>query len=123
MRRSLLAILAGAAIGSVLIGASTAALGQQARSPVATLARACHNHAGAVEGDGEYSDGAIQAAFGISCLRALALVKPRYHWIYAHWREAYGHGFRIRGFRCHITPDGPNDLKTCIDGRRHFDFV
>jgi hypothetical protein len=91
--------------------------------PMASSARTCHNHAGTFEGDGEYSDGAVQEASGISCARALALVKTRYHWIYAHWNQAYHHGFRIRSFSCHMKPEGPDDLKICRDGHRRFDFV
>ena len=94
-------------------------------SPGATavVARACHNHAGTVEGDGEYTDGAIQEAAGISCHQALALVKPRYRWIYKHWSQAYHHGFRLGQFHCHMTPEGPDVLKSCVSGKRRFDFV
>jgi hypothetical protein len=101
----------------------TIALGRSARSPVAGMARACHNHAGKVEGDGEYTDGAILSAVGISCGQALTLVKPRYHWIYAHFRQAYQHGFQLGAFSCRITPDGPDDLKSCVHADQHFAFI
>jgi len=119
VRRSLLAVVA-VAVGAVTAGPPATA--RQARLPIAKAARACHNHAGTAEGDGEYSDGAIQSADGISCAHALALVRPRYRWIYAHWSQAYRHGFRIGSFRCRITPDGPDALKSCVYGRRRFSF-
>ena len=122
MLRSLISTLA--AVGLVIAIAADPAAANRTRlsPPIAAVARACHNHAGKAEGDGEYTDGAIQDAYGISCNRALALVKPRYHWINAHWHQTYRHGFRIGAFSCHITPQGPNALKTCVDRNRRFDF-
>lgn len=118
-----IAVFAVAALAACAYPVPSSALAQPASSPIAGMARACHNHAGRVEGDGEYTDGAIQSAVGISCRRALQLVKPRYHWIYKHWEQAYHHGFRIGAFRCHITPDGPNDLKSCVHRNKRFAFV
>lgn len=123
MRRSLFGVVVVAAIGAAIVATPVAAHRPRSPGPVAAASRACHNHAGRVEGDGEYTDGAIQSVHGISCARALALVSPRYRWIYAHWNQAYHHGFRIGSFHCRITPDGPDDLKSCSDGRRRFSFV
>jgi hypothetical protein len=121
--RHLIYVLVTAAVGASTYLAPPAARGRSAEQPVAVMARVCHNHAGRVEGDGEYTDGAMLSAHGISCRRAFALVKPKYPWIYANWRHAYKHGFRLGAFRCRITPDGPNDLKSCTDGKRRFTFI
>jgi hypothetical protein len=75
-------------------------------------------HAGQGVGDGEYSDGAMLNAKGISCRAALALVKPRYHAIL----EGKG-PFTLGKFRCTRSFDGPNTLKTCVDGSRRFQFL
>jgi hypothetical protein len=123
MRWSVVAVLVAGMVGAAFVATPAAAHGHPPRVPVAAAARACHNHSGKVEGDGEYTDGAIQSANGISCGRALALVKPRYRWIYTHWNQTYHHGFRIGSFHCRITPDGPDDLKSCTDGRRRFSFI
>jgi hypothetical protein len=123
MRKPLLTALIVGALGAAPTSPVALAHRGQSRSPAALTARACHDHAGKVEGDGEYSDGAIQSARGVTCRRALSLVKPRYHWIYAHWHRAYHDGFRIARFRCHMKLYGPDYLKICVSGRRRFTFV
>jgi hypothetical protein len=117
---------ATAAITALAIGACLApatALARPAGQPAASIARACHNHAGKIEGDGEYTDGAMVNAVGISCKRALAIVKPRYHWLYAHFEHAYHHGWRFGVFSCHMELVGPDDVKHCVDHRRSFTFL
>lgn len=78
-------------------------------------------HAGRVEGDGEYSDGAIIWVNHITCRRALALVKPRYHRIRL---MRIGHHFRLGQFACRITyPGGPDTVKVCRYRADGFRFV
>ncbi len=121
LHRPCVAFVAAALLCVTAIAASAAAA--PSRSVTAFSARACHNHPGIPEGDGEYSDGAILQADGISCRGALALVKSRYHWIYAHWDRAYYDGFRLHGFRCRMRQEGPDVLKTCVNRHRRFEFV
>lgn len=85
----------------------------------ASAATRCRGvHAGRAVGDGEYSDGAMLNATGISCRAALALVKPRYHGILE------GEGpFTLGQFHCTRSFDGPDTLKTCVDRDRHFQFL
>ena len=123
MSKGLLKVVVSALVCGSVVAIPAAAREASSSSPRAVAARACHNHAGRLEGDGEYTDGAILSARGISCKRALDLVKPRYHWLYAHWNRAYHHGFRIKSFHCRIKLYGPNYLKTCDSGHRQFKFV
>lgn len=96
----------------------------------AEAARTCANHAGKVEGDGQYTDGAIEYAVGISCSEALALVKPRYRGLFNNGSPLFGHGrdpfkvsFMIGGYDCYLTPYGPVDLGVCVDRSRRFAFI
>ena len=36
---------------------------------------------------------------------------------------AYKDGFRLGAFRSRITPDGPDELKSWTNGKRHFTFI
>jgi hypothetical protein len=96
----------------------------------AEVARTCSNHAGRVEGDGQYTDGAITYAVGINCSQALALVKPRYPGLFGPGSSLFGPGrnpyklsFMIGGYECYLTPDGPVDLAVCTDRSRRFTFI
>jgi hypothetical protein len=78
-------------------------------------------HAGKVEGDGEYTDGAVIWVRGITCERALGLVKPRYSAIKL---MAVGTHFKLGTFGCRITyPGGPNTVKVCSHDKRGFRFL
>jgi hypothetical protein len=82
-------------------------------------------HAGAISGDGEWSDGAIEFVHEISCRRALALVKPNYHRILrleAESGQPTGR-FRIGGFHCNWEAAGPVAVKRCHLGVRRFRFL
>ena len=104
-----------------------------ARAPaaVARATNAAQNclayHAGNIEGDGEYSDGAMLSARGITCRRAFGLVRPRYGRVLSRERDISLNGqlphFRLGLFRCHFTPSGPDTLKTCVSPRARFTFL
>ncbi len=79
----------------------------------------CRNfHAGKALGDGEYSDGAMISATGISCGAAFSLIRPQYSKILR------GTGpFMLGKFSCTRSLDGPDTLKTCVDGAKRFQFL
>jgi hypothetical protein len=106
----------GAAIGSSSTIATPASSGGAQRCGSAY-------HAGSPLGDGEYSEGAILDASGISCKQALALVRPRYRALYRDNRVGAGRSFRIGAFACKSYLDGPNLLKRCLAQHRRFDFI
>lgn len=85
------------------------------------LGHAVACHAGSVEGDGEYSDGAVIWVRGISCQAALDLVKPQYERIRV---LSVGSHFQLGMFACSITyPGGPDTIKVCGLGEQEFRFL
>jgi hypothetical protein len=96
----------------------------------AEVAHTCANHAGRLEGDGQYSDGAIDTAVGVTCRAALALVKPRYPSLFGSGGTLFGPGrdpfkrsFIVGGYNCYLTPDGPVDLAVCVQKSHRFTFI
>lgn len=126
--RKMFVVVALATVACVLAVASITAPVVHAANATASTAENCGSyHAGTVEGDGEYSDGAMLAASGISCRSAFALVKSRYHWVLRREQDVSLAGklpkFRLGSFRCRFSPTGPDTLKICVSRSARFTFV
>ena len=124
-RISCTAVLAISALCALVLLSSSGAHGIAATGSSGHT-RDCHYlHAGHSVGDGESTMGTILRATGVSCRRALKIVKRSYRRVLRIERESgkpTGR-FRLGRFRCHWKLEGPNNVKRCAAGRRRFVFL